>query len=174
MYILYTYMLRTVCRWNEQNVPEACCLNMQAYIYVLTLFCMRQYIQWMGNWSSWTSLTIYSIIIICNIYYSREIHIWYIRPEVNIPPRLYIEAMDRPTVLYILQWVRNRWTFCLQMLPEMTPFCPKVNNDNICDYLAILSTNQSVTIALSGMSKMYLKHAVWTCMHVRTSICMVQ
>ena len=36
------------------------------------------------------------------IKYGREVNSRYIRPEVNMPPRLYIEAMDRPTVLYIL------------------------------------------------------------------------
>ena len=39
-----------------------------------------------------------------------------------MPPRSYIEDMDRPTVLYILY---NRRTFCLKMLHEMTPFLPK-------------------------------------------------
>ena len=31
-----------------------------------------------------------------------EIYSRYIRPEVNISSRLYIEAIDRPTVFYIL------------------------------------------------------------------------
>ena len=38
----------------------------------------------------------HSLSIVCSEFNSR-----YIRPEVNIPPRSDIEAIDRPTVLYI-------------------------------------------------------------------------
>ena len=41
------------------------------------------------------------------IYYGREVHSRYIRPNVNIPLRSYIEAMDLPTVLYILYTMVN-------------------------------------------------------------------
>ena len=48
-----------------------------------------------------------------------------------MPPRSDIEAIDQPTVLYILrtyivQKVSNRRNVCLKMLPKMTPSFPKV------------------------------------------------
>ena len=49
--------------------------------------------------------------------------------EVNIPLRMGIEAIDGPTVLYILYsiWqVRKIRSFCLKTLPKMTPVLLKV------------------------------------------------
>ena len=42
--------------------------------------------------------------VLCNMYSTvgRFKDNTYIRPEINILLRLYIEGMDRPTVLYIL------------------------------------------------------------------------
>ena len=56
-----------------------------------------------------------------------------------MPPRSYIEAMDRPTVLYILYTMvsAHQTNLCLKMLCEMTHFCPKRISD-ICDHFAIL------------------------------------
>ena len=44
-----------------------------------------------------------------------------------MPPRSYIEAMDRPTVLYILYTMvsAQQTNFCLKMLRKMMPFLPK-------------------------------------------------
>ena len=42
-----------------------------------------------------------------------------------MPPRSYIEAMDRPTVLYILYTMVQQTNLLPKMLREMTPFLPK-------------------------------------------------
>ena len=59
-----------------------------------------------------------------------------------MPPRWFIEAMDRPTVLYILYTMVSvqQTNLCLKMLREMTPFLPKkyIIILDICDHFAIL------------------------------------
>ena len=58
--------------------------------------------------------------------------------EVNMPSRSYIEAMDRPTVLYILYTMvsAQQTNLCLQMLREMTPFSPKKDYATTSQYLS--------------------------------------
>ena len=47
--------------------------------------------------------------------------------EVNMPPRSYIEAMNRPIVVYILYTMVSAQltNLCLKMLRAMMPFSPK-------------------------------------------------